>query len=484
MHTCKYCTYTSDRNFCIKRHEINKHSKEILNEMKNTISEEKRVLSEEKEVLLEETGFLCKKCNKLYKIKKFLLEHEKICKGVDSLTCPRCMRSFTNSSNKSKHIKRNTCEPKSIIHDKQQTIETQTFENIEPINNHLVNIILEKDKKINELNDLLSDNKSKIIIEDNKVVPISTLTLNNIVITSRICDNYINATLLCQAGNKRFNDWYRLNTTKELIKELKADTGIPVSGIIDKKELINELKSDAGITASGIVDKKELIKELKSDAGIPVSQIIDMKADAGIPVSGIVDKKELKAVARIRATAFIEINKGGNDKNNQETWIHPNLAIQLAQWISPTFALQVSKWILQLFSNGQVSIDKIIQEKDQRIKLLEDTYLKKHKRMDYDGSNVIYMLTTNYYKNKRIYIIGKAKSLKDRLSTYNKTMDHEVVYYKECDNENDMNIIEKVVLNKLNKYREIANRDHFILPLENDIILFTNVIDACVNFFI
>jgi hypothetical protein len=37
---------------------------------------------------------------------------------------------------------------------------------------------------------------------------------------------------------------------------------------------------------------------------------------------------------------------------------------------------------------------------------------------------------------------------------------------------------------KLNKYREKANRDRFILPLENDISLFTNVINECINFFI
>ena len=424
MHTCKYCTYTSDRNFCIKRHEINKHSKEILNEMKeipnekntiqnekNTIQIEKNTIQNEKNTIQnKETSNYCSKCYKEYLTIKSLKNHEKKCIGIDILTCPKCRFTFSHSSTKSKHIKRNTCEPKSIIHDKQQTIETQTFENIEPINNHLVNIILEKDKKINELNDLLSDNKSKIIIEDNKVVPISTLTLNNIVITSRIDDNYINATLLCKAGNKKINDWYRLNTTKELINELKSDTGIPVSQIIDSK-------------------------------------------------------------------------KGNSNDFQQGTWIHPDLAIQLAQWISPSFALQVSKWIRTLFNNGHVSIDKIIQEKDKRIKLLEDTYLKKHKRMDYDGSNVIYMLTTDDYKDRRIYIIGKAKNLKDRLSQYNKTIDHEVVYYKECNSEENMNIIEKVVLNKLNKYREIANRDRFILPLENDIILFTNVIDDCVNFF-
>ena len=81
---------------------------------------------------------------------------------------------------------------------------------------------------------------------------------------------------------------------------------------------------------------------------------------------------------------------------------------------------------------------KEIHLKDQKIKLLENAFVKKQKRKDYPEKNVIYMLTTEDNKNKRIYIIGKAKDLKHRLSTYNKTAEHEVVYYKECKNEEDI----------------------------------------------
>ena len=35
-----------------------------------------------------------------------------------------------------------------------------------------------------------------------------------------------------------------------------------------------------------------------------------------------------------------------------------------------------------------------------------------------------------------------------------------------------MNIVEKMIINKLELYREQANRDRFILPLEQDIKLF------------
>ena len=93
------------------------------------------------------------------------------------------------------------------------------------------------------------------------------------------------------------------------------------------------------------------------------------------------------------------------------------------------------------------------------------------------------MLTTEENKKNGIYIIGKATDLKVRLSTYNKTCVHEVVYYKECKSKDNMKVIEEMVLKKLNKYREVANRDRFILSVDYDISIFKNIIDHCVAFF-
>jgi len=69
----------------------------------------------------------------------------------------------------------------------------------------------------------------------------------------------------------------------------------------------------------------------------------------------------------------------------------------------------------------------------------------------------------------------------NRLTTYNKTCDHKVVYYKECSDEQIMNIAELLVLNKLKQYQEVANRDRFILPLENEISLFIDIIKNCIK---
>jgi hypothetical protein len=80
----------------------------------------------------------------------------------------------------------------------------------------------------------LSEQMSSIVIEEVKEeVEYSNITLNNVVITSRPLDHYVNATQLCQAGGKKFIDWFRLDTTKDLINELSSDTGIPVSLLVE-----------------------------------------------------------------------------------------------------------------------------------------------------------------------------------------------------------------------------------------------------------
>lgn len=249
------------------------------------------------------------------------------------------------------------------------------------------------------------------------------LTLNNMVIIHRPEDNFINATQLCQAGNKKFYEWFRLETTKNIINTFCAEAGIPASA------------NDAHFKH------------------------------------------------------FIEINKGGNDKLNQGTWIHPDLAIQLAQWISPIFALQVSKWIRELLTQGKVEInmmlknkDREIKIKDQKIKILQEKTLRRQKREVFTDKNVLYLLTTEENKKRNIYIFGKAKNLTERLSTYNKTCEHEVIYQRGCYNEEDMKVIEDMALRKLDSYRDKINRDRFTLPKNEKISLFTDIIDKCIDF--
>ena len=398
-HKCNICNKTYSSYKTLWTHNKNIHKSEEIKKCQNVV-----INSHNTDI----NTLKCKFCNKNFQNRSNRYRHEQKCKIM-----------FDEKEKKNNEIKIAEINKEIKLAEINKEIE---LAKLIPINNQLINLIVDKTNTIQELKTKIDENKSNnnslIEINNNIQSKQQSLKLNDVVVISRSEDNYINATQLCQAGDKLFADWYRLNTTKQLINEAE------------------------------------------SDMGIPISQLIDIK-------------------------------KGNSNDFHQGTWIHPDLAIQLAQWISPQFALQVSKWIRTLFTTGTVSIDiqlledknKEIKMKHNKIKLLEDLYVKKQQRKDYLEKNVIYILTTEDNKKKRIYIIGKAQELKNRLSTYNKTSEHEVIYYKECKSKEVMNTVELMVINKLQDYKEKANRDRFILPLEKDITFFTDIIDKSINFF-
>jgi len=131
--------------------------------------------------------------------------------------------------------------------------------------------------------------------------------------------------------------------------------------------------------------------------------------------------------------------------------------------------------------NKRLEEEKKINE--MRIKHLENKVLTKQKRTQYEDRNYIYIIQDEYHKKDRIFVMGKAIILEDRLASYNKTRDHDVIYCRSCNSAQQMNYIEKCVLSKLDKYREVANRDRFILPKDKDISLFTDVADLFIDAF-
>jgi hypothetical protein len=402
----------------------------------------------------------CNICNNSYSSYQSLCNHKKKFHNIvenkikddKKYNCLICDKIFNDRSNKSKHEK--TCN-KLIIEEKKKEIEIlklkiqlESTPDLNPDlnlinkenNNQFINVILNKDKKIEELkkeNNKNSNNKNENTNEfkecfkmfmneytnfiDDRLEQIikntylqteepTELIINNCLIKIRFVDNYIDAIELCNAGNKKFNDWYSLKTSKSLINKLE-----------------------------------KIIKPEKE-------------------------------------TLLVEINE-------EEIWIHPQLAINISQWISLEFSLEINNWIFKTLEKNKSKInlnllgkEHELQLKDKKIKLLENLILKRQKRQEYPEKNVIYIVTTENNKKDNIYIIGKAKNLKNRLSTYNKTNEHEVIFYGECKSEEDMNIIELSVLNKLKKYRELANRDRFILPEGKNISFFVNIIKDTIKF--
>ena len=274
-----------------------------------------------------------------------------------------------------------------------------------------------------KINDVI---KCKLILEDNSefIIPMRE-------------DGYIHATALCKVANKQIGQWLRLKETKELRNKLE-----------------------------------------KSDMRINISQLI-------------------------------EVYKGNSGKYSQGTWIHPDLGIKLAQWCSPNFSLQVSKWIKELLITDKVELgkeksndeikegfEKIKKQLEEKVKELQSDLENKNKefnflqnkvnrfqkRENFPDKNVIYIITCDELEKDRIYIFGKAVDLKQRLSSYNKSLEHKVIYYKGFKNMYQMRTAELMLLYKLNHYKN-TNKDRFILPQDKEISFFTNVIDEIYHWF-
>ena len=151
---CPYCIYITDVKCNMFRHINAKHITEIDSFLpfykggQNVPPNEQNVPPTEQNVPPNEQNvrndLLCMKCNKIYKTKKHLQNHEMKCKGIDCLTCPKCMISFTSRKHKSRHIKANKCKARSIIHAREPNphniINTQNNiqNNIQNQNNNII----------------------------------------------------------------------------------------------------------------------------------------------------------------------------------------------------------------------------------------------------------------------------------------------------------------------------------------------------------
>jgi prophage antirepressor-like protein len=304
-------------------------------------------------------------------------------------------------------------------------------------------ILDEKNKEsILDENKIIKDEKSKLTKISDGLFNCSLKLPNGSSITILMReDGYINATMLCKAGGKEFKHWFENKTTKLLINTSE------------------------------------------SEVGIPTSQLIDIK-------------------------------KGNSSKFEQGSWIHPDLGIHLAQWISPSFALQVSRWTRELLLFGKVELGneksdkeleyklhaqikllteekeevintakKQLEESQEEVKKLRKKYVKQPKEV-LEQKNVVYLMTSEESEKVGEYNVGKALDLSKRKESYNhnKLHDFKVIYYISCKNSKLMDILESVILTKLEKYRCKAGRDVFLLPTE-DITVFTNIFDECLKFY-
>lgn len=119
---------------------------------------------------------------------------------------------------------------------------------------------------------------------------------NGVTIQRRQSDGFINATAMCKAGGKRWNHYASNERTEEYMVALQRHL------------------------------------EAENPCGAAV---------AGNPATlsyGIAE----------RTAALIDVRQSGRP-DQQGTWIHPRLAVDLARWISPAFAVWMDGWFLEQF---------------------------------------------------------------------------------------------------------------------------------------
>jgi len=134
--------------------------------------------------------------------------------------------------------------------------------------------------------------------------------VNGISVEQRLSDGFINGTSMALAHQKKINDWFRNIDTLELFQALAED--------------------------------------------------LDLQSNYG-------NSRNLD-IARLSASKYAEIfpglvfTKAGAPEVGGGTWLHPHLAIQLAQWCNRRFALQVSKWVVEWIASAhspsQLETDK------------------------------------------------------------------------------------------------------------------------------
>jgi len=185
-HKCALCEYQTKRKFDLKRHHNAKHFRELQSLLIQTEDVQKvnpnvqkvnpNVQKVNPNVQKVNPRILCcTKCNKVYKTQRHLFNHEKKCNKVDSLTCPRCMVSFTKKQAKSRHIKENKCKARSIIHARlpnSQNIQNITNNNIDNSVNKTVNNILINNFGSERIDHIIHKDIVKMLTSGENTIPL------------------------------------------------------------------------------------------------------------------------------------------------------------------------------------------------------------------------------------------------------------------------------------------------------------------------
>lgn len=113
---------------------------------------------------------------------------------------------------------------------------------------------------------------------------------------------------------------------------------------------------------------------------------------------------------------LIKYDSGSNDE--RATWVHPQVAINIAQWISPEFNVQVSKWVYELCLTGNVYIDskKTTQELDNIFKEKYENQLQEINRLQEIENKYNYEL--DFLKKRENELMNELDKYKNETTNY------------------------------------------------------------------
>lgn len=133
---------------------------------------------------------------------------------------------------------------------------------------------------------------------------------------------------------------------------------------------------------------------------------------------------ELSTVMGIPITELVEVRQGGLPES-QGTWVHPRLAMNLAQWCSARFAVLVSGWMEELLTTGSVALAKPLSpaemlvaqaqamlDQERRITVVEQQQRQLTQQVE---AAVETVLNTPMAKPGRYSIMGYANRINVRL---------------------------------------------------------------------
>jgi len=177
--------------------------------------------------------------------------------------------------------------------------------------------------------------------------------VNGVKIEQRSTDGFINGTAMSVAYGKKIDSWLRTKETLELFVALASDMEINYSDLSN----------------------------------------LDIPTLSGSKYSKIF--------------AGLIISKGGSPENGGGTWLHPDLAVQLAQWCSPVFAIQVSRWVREWMTSAYNPIQ--LEADADRVQMRDN--LKDNKRGEFTDRIKLFLIAAGNYlpgSSKTVQMFTKA----------------------------------------------------------------------------